>query len=90
MKYTPRPEDVEKVISIFTYHPQRNEEQGDRYHQIRERFLDLGLSLLELCPPGRELAMAISELQLAQHLAIGAIAIGESKDSPIKLTGIDK
>ncbi len=88
MKYTPRPEDVAKVISIFTFHPMRDQEQGDRYHQVREKFLDLGMTLLELCPPGRELAMAISELQLAQHLAIGSIAIGEDKEPPIQLTGI--
>ena len=89
-KYTPQDRDLGLVNDMFTYHPVKDEEQGKRYESIRAHFLSLAIYLLENCPPSPELTLALRSLWEAQNKAIGSISIHESKESPIKLTGIDK
>ena len=88
-KYKPQERDQALVNAMFTYHPVKDEEQGKRYERIRAHFFGLAMVLLENCPSGPELTLSLRSLWRAQNEAIGSIAIAESGEPVIKLTGID-
>jgi hypothetical protein len=75
-KYTPTEAEVARITNLFTYHPPK-EDQPERYVEIREKALELGLLMSSDCPPSRELSLALTYLQLAVNLANGSIAVNE-------------
>lgn len=64
-----------RVDSDFTYHPP-TPEQVHQYNQVREEAKSFAHILVEFCPPGREMSMALSSLEVAVMQANAAIARG--------------
>jgi len=78
--YTPRPEDLKRLENDHTYHPPIPElAQAERYGTIRGEIKNLAVRLLTLCPPSRELSLALTHLEEAVFCANAAIARNEKK-----------
>jgi hypothetical protein len=75
--YAPGPEDVRRNANNFRYHKPHSESQEQRYGTIRARLLGTADLLLTLCPPGRELSLALTKLEEAMFWGIAAIARNE-------------
>lgn len=71
----------EELKKRFTYHPPmeetRNGSQILRYQQIRETGHDVARIFNAHCPPGRELSLAMTNLEQAVMWANAAIARNE-------------
>lgn len=76
-KYSPSPDDLEKIERAFTFHPVIGD-QAERYPQIRAKAKELALVMANLCPPSRELSLAITKLQNSVMWANAAIACNEA------------
>ncbi len=63
----------------FTYHPPHGTQQK-RYELIREKAGTFASSLEGVCPPSRELSLALTKLEEAMFWANAAIARNEAKD----------
>lgn len=63
----------ERVTSDFGYH-KPDAAAGEVMDAIRGNFINLAHTLIALCPPGRDLSMALSDLETAQRCAIAAVA----------------
>ena len=74
--YTPSQVDQKKLENNFVYHPPKPG-QPERYEQIRAKAKEFAELLTTLCPPGRELSVAITELESSVMWANAAIARGE-------------
>lgn len=68
--------DEQKLRAAFTYHPPQ-EGQGPRYEEIRQRAHGVALMMTTLCPPSRELSLALTNLEQAVMWANAAIARNE-------------
>ena len=75
--YTPTPQQLHQNSKAFAYHPPRGD-QAMRYQDIRDRAASLADSLVHLCPPSRELSLALTNLEQAVMWANAAIARGEA------------
>ncbi len=75
-KYQLNEKQQKQINNMFIYHPPKDD-QAERYTTIREQFKELAILICWLTPEGREQAMALSQLQLANMLANSAIACGE-------------
>ena len=75
--YTPTDNDIKKLETAFTYHSPKAD-QPERYQQIRGQARTLASLLMELCPPSRELSLALTNLEQAAMWANAAIARNES------------
>lgn len=75
--YTPKAGDAMKVEEVFTFHPVQGG-QGEKYLLIRNECKELAELLQTLCPPSRELSLAITNLQQVSFWGNAAIAIHES------------
>lgn len=64
------------IDDSFTYHAPKAD-QIPRYTQLREKFRETALMIARYTPPGRERAIALTQLQLANMAANAAIACGE-------------
>ena len=71
--YVPTVEVSADIRRRFTYHPPRPD-QVPRYQLIRAGALGLAEQLLRVCPPGRELSIALSRLEEAVMAANASIA----------------
>lgn len=72
-KYTPAPAKVDEVAKIFTYHSPK-EDQPERYEFLRSQAFKLANQILELVPPSREQALALTHLETSIMYANAAIA----------------
>lgn len=80
--YEPSEADKKKLDNIFVYHPPLPG-QGPRYELIRnlaKHYVDL---LTQICPPSRELSLAITNVEQAVMWANASIARNETE--PIEL-----
>lgn len=57
----------------FTYHAPKNG-QASRYSGIRNEVMELALYLADMCPPSRELSLAITHLEEAVFWANASIS----------------
>lgn len=80
MKYTLTPEDRAEIEKRFTYQ-RPHSDQPVRYEAIRNTARDMAILIAECVPPGRERAMALTQLQLAVMCANAGIACGEAADA---------
>ncbi len=62
------------VDEVFSYHAP-SAEQIPKYERLREEARVFARTLLELCPPSRELSMALSHLQEGVMCANASIAL---------------
>lgn len=76
--YNPKPETLEDVRRRFTYHPPHGDQQP-RYELLRARFRDLAELILQTVPPGREQALALTQLEQGCMWANAGIARGETQ-----------
>jgi len=65
-----------QVENAFTYHEPK-ESQPERYEQLRAKFKELGLLIIELTPESREQSVALTHLEIASMMANAAIARNE-------------
>lgn len=75
-KYQPSERVAAQVDRSFTYHAPK-EDQGARYHFIREAAKTLALDITSLTPESREQSLALTKLEEAVMWANAAIARNE-------------
>lgn len=75
-KYSPTTETEQRRENNFTYHSPIGD-QADRYTGIRNYAKDLAEFLDLMCPPSRELSLAMTKLEEAIFWANAAIARNE-------------
>ena len=75
-KYALTNEQRQKIESMFTYHPPKND-QPSRYMILRQSAKALAALMCLNCPESRELSLALTNLQQATMWANAAIAVNE-------------
>ena len=65
-----------EVLKRFTHHAPIGD-QVERYQQIREKLMELGALLEEVCPESRERSLAFTNLEQAGFWANASIARNE-------------
>ena len=76
-KYEISPDVRNKIENIFTYHPLKDENQGERHAYVRQTIREATLKILEVTPASREQELFITQMQLAMMCANAAISINE-------------
>lgn len=74
--YQPSESDQKKLDNNFTYHAPKGN-QSDRYVDIRDGGKQLAEIFTMLCPPSRELSLALTNLEQAIMWANASIARNE-------------
>jgi len=70
-------EDAKKRLDVnFTYHAPKAD-QPERYVRIRDKAHELAILISELCPPSRELSLALTHLEDSTMWANASIARNE-------------
>ena len=77
-KYKASEADMAKLDNNFKYHPPQ-EGQQERYVSIRDFGKEFAMHLTLLCPPSRELSLALTNLEQAVMWANAAIARNEKE-----------
>ena len=75
-RYIPSTDDFERLFNNFRYHPPKPG-QANRYDAIRIEARSFAEYLLKICPPSRELSLALTELESAVMWAIVSITHNE-------------
>ncbi|HEY4722171.1 MAG TPA: hypothetical protein VII92_10015 [Anaerolineae bacterium] len=68
--------DQKKLDSAFVYHAPKGD-QPQRYIELRDKAKELAELMTSLCPPSRELSLAITNLEQAIMWANASIARNE-------------
>lgn len=76
MEYKPSEVDAKKIENNFKYHAPK-EDQAVRYENVRDAAKEFAKTLVALCPPSRELSVALTELETAVMWANASIARNE-------------
>lgn len=76
MEYIPSTADLERIDNNFTYRSPKDD-QTVRYALLRDTGKALAKMFLKLCPPSRELALALTKIEEAIMWANAAIARNE-------------
>jgi hypothetical protein len=71
--------DVVRLENNFMYHAPLNG-QAEKYTEIREMAKHFAYALVSLCPPSRELSLALTDLENAVMWANAAIARNETEE----------
>lgn len=71
-----KPSD-EELRNRFFYHPPKDQAQVERHAKVSELAFALAVELVELCPGGRNLALALTALEDVRMRANAAIACDE-------------
>ena len=66
-------DEREEILDRFTFHPPK-EGQEELYEAIRHISRDMAMCIRDLCPEGREKALALTKLEEASFWANAAIA----------------
>lgn len=77
-RYPLTDEAAARIDKAFTYHAPKNDDQVDRYTRIRSLYHELARAVVQMTPPGREQALALTELEASSMWANAAIARGEA------------
>lgn len=77
-EYIPSEADEKKLENNFKYHVPIGS-QTVRYENIRDAAKTLAKTLVALCPPSRELSVALTELETAVMWANASIARNEKE-----------
>ena len=65
---------LEEITEKFTYH-KATPNGTISHHKLSAAFIQLAIAVDEICPDGREKALAITNLQQAKMWASAAVAI---------------
>lgn len=79
-KYTPQQRDLERISNDFRYHKPHADDQSNRYEAIRALMGSAAVDLLGMCPPSRELSMALTKLDEAMFWANASITRNEKPE----------
>lgn len=71
------PDEIEKISNNFTYHAPFGD-QPKRYEFLRNQARKLAQNFCSLCPPSRELSLALTKLEEAVFWVNAAIARNET------------
>jgi hypothetical protein len=74
--YEPSEKDLKNLENNFKYHAPKDG-QSDKYEEIRAHAKSLAEKMTALCPPSRELSLALTNLEQAVMWANAAIARNE-------------
>jgi hypothetical protein len=74
--YEPSEKDKKNLENNFKYHAPKDD-QSAKYEEIRAQAKAFAEKLIALCPPSRELSVALTELETAVMWANAAIARNE-------------
>lgn len=74
--YQPSEKDQKNLDNNFVYHPPKDG-QNTKYETLRSEAKALAETLCFLCPPSRELSIALTNLEQAVFWANAAIARNE-------------
>jgi len=75
-EYAVNAQDKEKIKKAFTYHAPKDD-QPARYVELRANGRELAELMTAMCPPSRELSLALTNLEQAIMWANAAIARNE-------------
>jgi hypothetical protein len=64
----------EELNERFGYHP-ATQKSAPEHAAVRMLFLETAKQVRDMCPPGRDLSLALTELQSAMHWTNSAIAM---------------
>ena len=78
MTYDIKVEDVARLENNFTYHSPIGD-QPQRYTDLRQAVKSVATSMMQNCPPSRELSLALTKLEEAVFWANAAIARNEKQ-----------
>jgi len=76
MSYKISEADQKKLSTAFIYHAPKGD-QPQRYIELRDKAKELAELMTSLCPPSRELSLAITNLEQAIMWANASIARNE-------------
>lgn len=62
-----------RIRNDFQFHP-ATDTTGPLHDEVRTLCLGLALKLTDICPPGRDLSLALTSLEETMHWANAAIA----------------
>jgi hypothetical protein len=68
------PSSAADLENRFAYHPAATPERGEAHQAVRDACLGLAHYLDDVIPPGREKALALTNLEQVMFWANGAIA----------------
>ncbi len=74
--YAVSAQDKDKIGKAFTYHAPKDD-QPARYVELRANAKELAELMTAMCPPSRELSLALTNLEQAVMWANAAIARNE-------------
>lgn len=63
-----------RIANDFAAHPPKTPEVKETLDRVAALFEDLGHSVIDACPEGRELSLCLTNLEAAKRDAIAAIA----------------
>lgn len=63
-----------ELVNRFTYHPPKTEQQRRAHEEVSQLTLALAIRLNEICPPGRNLSLALTHIEDARMRANAALA----------------
>lgn len=75
-EYTPSDEDSRRDRNNFLHHAPHSD-QADRYADVRLTMLTTATQIRKVCPPSRELSLALTKLEEAMFWANASIARNE-------------
>jgi hypothetical protein len=74
--YEPSEKDKKNLENNFVYHAPKDG-QPEKYEAVRAKAKEFAVFLTVLCPPSRELSLALTELETSVFWANAAIARNE-------------
>lgn len=74
----PKP-TVDELRKRFFYHPPRDQQAVKNHEKVSECTFDLACDLVLLCPPGRNLSLALTALEDVRMRANAAIAVDDPR-----------
>ena len=75
--YTPSESDQAKLDNNFMFHTPKGD-QAERHAFLRDKAKELAELMSHLCPPSRELSLAITNLEQAMFWANSSISRNEN------------
>jgi hypothetical protein len=66
--------DIKDLKNRFKFHPATTDERIDNHENIRRMCLELAIKLDDMCPDGRELSLAVKNLEYVMFWANAAVA----------------
>lgn len=70
---------VEELRKRFFYRPPRNDQARYHHELVSQLTFGLACELVKICPPGRQLSLALTDLESVRMRANAAIAVDDPR-----------